>query len=153
MIVVGDGPERLEIEQLIRKNGWSDRVILCGWKARREVADLMQESDVLLQPSIRKLGAGVVIEAMACGLTCVVTDYGGPATSIDTDRGIKVPVASYDELKESFGTVRLHSSGSPSLRPQHDSGSRPKRVPASRSAAAGKHHPHPFGRHTPPAPL
>lgn len=102
MIVVGDGPERAEIEGLIRQNGWLDRVELCGWKTQSEVAELMRNSDVLVQPSIRELGAGVVIEAMACGLACVVTDYGGPAELIDNDRGIKLPMASHEELRKSF---------------------------------------------------
>lgn len=102
MIVVGDGPERAGLEALIHQNGWSDRVELCGWKSQGEVAELMKSSDVLVQPSIRELGAGVVIEAMACGLACVVTDYGGPAELIDDDRGIKLPMAPHDELRKSF---------------------------------------------------
>jgi glycosyltransferase involved in cell wall biosynthesis len=103
MLVVGEGPDRLEIEQTIRKHGWSDRVELCGWKTQAEVADLMRQADVFVQPSIRELGAGVVIEAMACGLPCVVADYGGPATLVNHDRGIKLPVALYEELRASFG--------------------------------------------------
>jgi glycosyltransferase involved in cell wall biosynthesis len=103
MIVVGDGPERLSLEQAIRDCGCADRVQLCGWKTQAEVAELMRQSDILVQPSIRELGAGVVIEAMACGLPCVVTDYGGPAMLIDSDRGIKVPVAPYEALRTSIG--------------------------------------------------
>jgi len=102
MLVIGDGPERAELEALIRQNEWSDRVELCGWKSQSEVAELMRSSDVLVQPSIRELGAGVVIEAMACGLACVVTNYGGPAELIDNDRGIKLPMAPHDELRKSF---------------------------------------------------
>jgi glycosyltransferase involved in cell wall biosynthesis len=103
MIVVGDGPERQAIEQSIQSSGCVDRVQLCGWKTQSEVAELMRQADVLVQPSIRELGAGVVIEAMACGLPCVVTDYGGPATLIDDDRGIKLPIAPYAALRASFG--------------------------------------------------
>ena len=105
MIVVGDGPERSALEQAIRDCGGADRVQLCGWKTQSEVAELMRQSDILVQPSIRELGAGAVAEAMACGLPCVVTDYGGPATLIDADRGIKVPVAPYEALRTSFGAA------------------------------------------------
>ena len=65
----------------------------------------MRTSDIFAQPSIRELGAGVVIEAMACGLPCVVVDYGGPAELIDDDRGIKVQLAPFDQLKLDFGTA------------------------------------------------
>lgn len=103
MIVVGDGPERPELERRITQNGWSGRIELVGWKTQSEVAKFMRLADVFVQPSIRELGAGVVIEAMACGLPCVVTDYGGPATLIDVDRGIKLPVGPYDQLRAGFG--------------------------------------------------
>jgi glycosyltransferase involved in cell wall biosynthesis len=62
----------------------------------------MRESDVFACPSIRELGAGVVIEAMASGMACVVVDYGGPATLVGADRGIKVPMDSLDALVVSF---------------------------------------------------
>lgn len=115
MIVVGDGPERPDLEALVHQNGWSDRVELCGWKSQSEVAELMRSSDVLVQPSIRELGAGVVIEAMACGLACVVTDYGGPAELIDDDRGIKLPMAQPDELRKSFSEALARLARDPVL--------------------------------------
>jgi glycosyltransferase involved in cell wall biosynthesis len=96
---------------VIAQNGWSDRIELLGWKTQDEVAEFMRNADVLVQPSIRELGAGVVIEAMACGLPCVVTDYGGPATLIDADRGIKLPVAPHNELRTSFGEALARLAG------------------------------------------
>ena len=103
LIMVGDGPERQAIEQLIRNNGLESRVTLLGWKTQSEVAKLMREADIFAFPSIRELGAGAVIEAMACGLACVVVDYGAPGALIDTDRGVKVPLADMDELTNNFG--------------------------------------------------
>ncbi|MGY3560520.1 glycosyltransferase involved in cell wall biosynthesis [Bradyrhizobium sp. USDA 4463] len=115
MRVVGDGPERADLEAIIRQNGWAGRIELCGWKTQGEVAELMRTSDVLVQPSIRELGAGVVIEAMACGLACVVTDYGGPAYLIEADRGIKLPLAAPDELRRSFSDALARLANDPAL--------------------------------------
>ncbi len=124
MIVVGDGPERPALEAVIRENGWADRVELCGWKTQSEVAELMRSSDVLVQPSIRELGAGVVIEAMASGLACVVTDYGGPADLIDEDRGIKLPMAPPDQLRKSFSEALARLAGDPVLLERLKAGAR-----------------------------
>src|SRR5262249_10267712 len=66
---------------------------------------LMREADIFAFPSIRELGASVVVEAMACGLACVVVDYGGPGKLIDADRGIKVPLGNKDELARSVGVA------------------------------------------------
>jgi glycosyltransferase involved in cell wall biosynthesis len=76
---------------------------MLGWKTQAEVAALVRDADIFAFPSIRELGAGVVVEAMACGLACVVVDYGAPGTLISSDRGIKVAVGSHDELTQSFG--------------------------------------------------
>jgi glycosyltransferase involved in cell wall biosynthesis len=108
LIMVGDGPERQAIEQLIRNSGLESRIVLLGWKTQREVAELMREADIFAFPSIRELGAGVVIEAMACGLACVVVDYGAPGALIDSDRGVKVPLATKDMLTQSFGRAFEH---------------------------------------------
>jgi glycosyltransferase involved in cell wall biosynthesis len=103
LVIVGDGPERPAIEQLIRDRGLESSITLLGWKTQSEVAALMREADIFAFPSIRELGAGAVVEAMACGLACVVVDYGAPGTLVDAAHGVKVPLASKEQLTHSFG--------------------------------------------------
>ena len=98
LFIVGDGPERSHLEQLVAEHQLEETVTFLGWKTQEEVGVLMREADVFVFPSIRELGAGVVVEAMASGLACVVVDYGGPGGLIDPDRGIKVPLGTKTEL-------------------------------------------------------
>lgn len=98
LVVVGDGPERPRLEQLIKDYQLEHCVELVGRKTQAEVGQMMRDANIFAFPSIRELGAGVVVEAMACGMACVVVDYGGPATLIDADRGVKVPLESLDKL-------------------------------------------------------
>lgn len=105
LVMVGDGPERPAIEQWVQARGLGDRVELPGWKSQADVARIMKESDIFCFPSIRELGAGVVVEAMACGLACVVVDYGGPATLIDPGRGVKLPLTDTERLTTDFGAA------------------------------------------------
>jgi glycosyltransferase involved in cell wall biosynthesis len=65
----------------------------------------MREADVFVFPSIRELGAGVVIEAMACGCVPVVVDYGGPAVLVTPETGWRVPLGDKDALVDSFRHV------------------------------------------------
>ena len=102
ILIVGDGEERPRLEKIVADNDLGDCVGLTGKLPQAEVAKLMRESDIFAFPSIRELGAGVVVEAMGCGLACVVVDYGGPADLIDETRGIKVPIAPTDALVKSF---------------------------------------------------
>lgn len=101
-IIVGDGPERPRLEKLIKKHNLHECVELRGRITQAQVGDLMRSSDIFAFPSIRELGAGVVVEAMACGLTCVVVDYGGPGTLIGPDRGVKVAMGDIDTLVDQF---------------------------------------------------
>jgi glycosyltransferase involved in cell wall biosynthesis len=108
LVIVGDGPERPAIEGLVKSLGIDDRVELIPWVTQSRLGELMRESDIFAFPSIRELGAGVVVEAMACGLACVVVDYGGPGTLIDSDRGIKIPLGNKEELVRKFGEALVH---------------------------------------------
>ena len=63
---------------------------------------MMHQTEILAFPSIRELGAGVVVEAMASSMACCVVDYGGPATLIDSERGVKISLGTFEELVERF---------------------------------------------------
>ena len=102
LVVVGDGPERERLDRIMEQHDHPSSVTLIGRLDQKGVAETMRHSDVFVFPSIRELGAGVVVEAMACGLPCLVVDYGGPADLVADDRGVKVPMAPLDELISSF---------------------------------------------------
>lgn len=102
LTIVGDGPERPRLESLIDELGARRSIAMLGQKPQSDVASLMKRAHIFAFPSIRELGAGVVVEAMASGMACVVVDYGGPADLVSAERGIKVPLGSLDELVVSF---------------------------------------------------
>lgn len=96
--VIGDGPELSRLQGIVASSGAEDRVIFDGRKAQADVAQSMRDCDAFVFPSIRELGAGVVIEAMASGLPCIVADYGAPADLAAQGRGIRIPLASREEM-------------------------------------------------------
>ena len=89
LAIVGDGQERPRLEQLIAEHNLGNCVKLLGQKTQAEVGELMRQAEIFAFPSIRELGAGVVVEAMACGMACVVVDYGGPGALIRPIAGLK----------------------------------------------------------------
>lgn len=100
--IVGDGPERARLETIVREAGAEDRITFEGRKTQAEVAEAMRASDAFVFPSIRELGAGVVIEAMASGMVTLVTDYGAPGDLVANGRGVAVPLAPLDALTRGF---------------------------------------------------
>jgi glycosyltransferase involved in cell wall biosynthesis len=96
--VLGSGPELARLQAIVAEAGAQDRVIFEGNKTQAEVAEAMRLSDAFIFPSIRELGAGVVIEAMACGTVCFVADYGAPGALVGSDRGVRIQMAGTEDL-------------------------------------------------------
>lgn len=71
-VLVGDGPQRAELEQMTRRAGLSDRVLFLGW--RSNVATVLSAADVFLFPSVTEGMPNAVLEAMACGVAIVASD-------------------------------------------------------------------------------
>ena len=96
--IVGEGPERSQLEQLVRSLGIEKAVSFCGWISHDEVLSRMRAADVFVFPSLRDNGAGVVFEALATGAVPVVVDFGGPGDIVNADVGCKVPLTNQDEM-------------------------------------------------------
>ncbi|MEN9561753.1 MAG: hypothetical protein RIQ56_1026 [Candidatus Parcubacteria bacterium] len=79
LVVVGGGPERHNLETLVRAKKLSDRVHFLGEIENNKLPDFLHQSDVFIRPS-RSEGMGIsFIEAMAAGLPVIATQEGGIA--------------------------------------------------------------------------
>jgi glycosyltransferase involved in cell wall biosynthesis len=96
--VVGDGPERSRLEQLTRSLEIEKAVSFCGWLTHAEVLNHLRSADVLVFPSVRDNGAGVVFEALASGAVPVVADFGGPGDIVHSEVGFKVPLTNETDV-------------------------------------------------------
>jgi len=96
--VVGDGPERNRLEQLVKSLAIENAVDFCGWLSHGEVLTRMRSADVFVFPSVRDFGGGVVFEALACGAVPVVADFGGPGDIVQPDVGYKVQLTNESDV-------------------------------------------------------
>jgi len=90
--VVGNGPERHRLELLVASLGIEKAVTFTGGISHAEVLKRLRMADIMVFPSIRDNGAGVVFEALACGAVPVVADFGGPGDIVHPRVGYKVPL-------------------------------------------------------------
>lgn len=98
--IVGDGPERIRLEDLVRHLGLERQVHLAKWMPRQELLGIMRQCDTFLFPSLRDGGGAVVVEAMAASRPVVCMDLAGPGLHITEECGIKIPPRSPDETIE-----------------------------------------------------
>ncbi|MGD0123929.1 MAG: glycosyltransferase family 4 protein [Terriglobia bacterium] len=113
--VVGDGPERSRLEQLVRSLGIEKAVSFCGWVSRAEVLTRLQSADVLVFPSVRDFGGGVIFEALATGVVPVVADFGGPGDVVHPEVGYKVPLTNESEFVSQMEKILTELSGNREL--------------------------------------
>ena len=102
LLMIGDGPQRQEVESIIQKTGLADVVRLVG--TVENPLPVMARCGVLVLSSRFEGLPGVLIEALACGTQVVSTDCPhGPAEILEGGRyGQLVPVGDPPALAEAI---------------------------------------------------
>ncbi|MGB8474083.1 MAG: glycosyltransferase [Candidatus Acidiferrum sp.] len=113
--ILGDGPERDRLEQLAKSLGIENAVSFHGWVSHAEVLRRLRSADVLVFPSVRDFGAGVVFEALASGAVPVVADFGGPGDIVHPEVGYKVPLTSESEFVSQMEKILTGLAGNREL--------------------------------------
>ena len=97
LVMVGDGPSRAAVGQLLEDSGVAGQAWLPG--ARDDIPALMSAMDVFVLPSLAEGICNTVLEAMACGLPVIATNVGGnPDLVRDGETGALVPPGQPDAL-------------------------------------------------------
>jgi colanic acid/amylovoran biosynthesis glycosyltransferase len=96
--IVGDGPLKKELLNLIEELKLSPRIHLLGWKRQDEIVEILEDTDILLAPSVTADNGdeegvpNVLMEALARGLPVLSTYHGGvPEIVRDGKSGFLVP--------------------------------------------------------------
>jgi 1,2-diacylglycerol 3-alpha-glucosyltransferase len=74
LAIVGDGPMRLELEELARGLGVSGQTRFLGARAREELPDLYASADAFVMPSTTETQGLVLAEALAAGTRVIASD-------------------------------------------------------------------------------
>lgn len=113
--IIGDGPLKAELAQLIDELGVKDSVQLLGWKTQPEIKEILAKAHLFMAPSVtaadgdRDAPINVLKEAMAMGLPVISTDHGGiPELVRDGISGYLVPERDAPGLAEKIKTLIEH---------------------------------------------
>jgi glycosyltransferase involved in cell wall biosynthesis len=103
IILVGDGPLRLEIETLIAQLGLQDRIKITGWASNTEVQQQILDSRALVLPSFAEGLPVVVMEALALSRPVISTYVAGIPELVESGScGWLVPPGSVEALTEAM---------------------------------------------------
>lgn len=91
--VIGDGPQRSELERLVAREHIGDRVSFRGGRPRSDVVRCLADSDLAIHPSVSEALPTAVMEAMICGAVAVAANNTGAGSVIGHGKtGFLVPV-------------------------------------------------------------
>jgi glycosyltransferase involved in cell wall biosynthesis len=85
VVIVGDGPERSNIQNYIDQNNLSDQIALVG--PRHDIPDVLEALDIFVLSSDREGHPLTSLEAQAAGTPVVLTDAGGSGETIARSNG------------------------------------------------------------------
>jgi len=100
LLMVGDGEERSECEQLARDLGVSDNVRFLG--KQDAIEEILSVSDLFLMPSRSESFGLAALEAMACKVPVISSNAGGlPELNVDGVTGFLKEIGDVDGMAES----------------------------------------------------
>jgi len=105
----GKGELENELRELAKNYGISDNVHFLGY--RKEIKELLKSSDIFVLPSFREGLSRSLMEAMASGLPCIVSDIRGNSDLIKTGiNGYLCNASDIDAFSEAINTLASDAS-------------------------------------------
>lgn len=97
LLLVGDGPERANLEEMCQKIGLCDQIRFLG--KQEAIEELLSVSDLFVLPSSSESFGLAALEAMAIEVPVISTNIGGiPEVNIDGETGFLCDVGDVDSM-------------------------------------------------------
>ena len=104
LIIIGDGPEKENLKQMVESLGIKNKVHLAGFDANPW--KWMIKSDVFVLPSLWEGHPNALLEAIALGLPAVVTEYDESVKEMAVKHGILVvPTGDYKKIAQAVEKI------------------------------------------------
>jgi glycosyltransferase involved in cell wall biosynthesis len=103
-IMIGDGPQRRDLEQTAIARGLAESMLWLGWQSHNQVVKYMATCDIFALPSVFEGFARVLMEAAMAAMPIVTTTVSGSDDAVVSgENGYIVPIGDVD----AFSTALL----------------------------------------------
>lgn len=106
-VLVGDGPDRINLEHYVRSEGLSSRVFFAGHE--KDIRPVFRDLDALALTSYTEGFPNVVLEALCMDTPVLATDVGGVSSIIaDRETGVLVPPYDFEAVERGLSWILNH---------------------------------------------
>lgn len=108
LMMVGAGPRKEDLLNIITRIGINDEVVFTGMIEHQNIHEYYQTADIFVLPSYTEGGGPplVIMEAMACGLPIIGTNVGGIPEGVENNvNGFILPPKNVDQLNEKLNIL------------------------------------------------
>ncbi len=110
LLLLGDGPCFEAIKESAKTNSVGDRVFFAGMVERDDVYKMIAESDVYVSPSLFEGLPISVLEAMACGKICLLSDIEQHAEIAESCKSLITVKNDLDSWKQALDKIMSMST-------------------------------------------
>lgn len=107
LIIVGEGPERPLLENMIRDFKMEDQIQLLGLKTRYEIGGYLKAANCFVLVSQAETFGVAFIEALALGIPVIATTCGGPEDFVNESNGILIPKKDINALEKALYDIYI----------------------------------------------
>jgi glycosyltransferase involved in cell wall biosynthesis len=104
--IAGFGSEEGNLRQLSKRLGLENEVRFIGQLDENKLVETYQQSDIFVNPSLNEGMPNSVLEAMSCGLPCIVTNIEGNNEVVRNGQcGLVIPPKDTDSLADALSRL------------------------------------------------
>jgi len=108
-VIIGDGPEKERLKNLIKKYNLEDEIFLAGFIP--DAYNYLKAFDLFVLPSVKEGQPWTILEAMAAEIPIVATNIAGIPEMIENEKsGLLVEPADPDALADAIEKMLAHPS-------------------------------------------
>lgn len=107
LLIIGEGPQRKQLTNMIKALNLTERVILLGWQSN--IPYWLAQADIYIQSSVIEGFSIGILEAMASGLPMVVSNAGAIVEAIG-DAGLIFPIGDAAQLADHLDLLAENAS-------------------------------------------
>lgn len=108
LTIVGDGPQRKSLLEMVTDLGLENQINLTGALPRESIVEIMENADCFILLSNYETFGVAYIEALAAGLPVIATKCGGPQDFMTPDMGLMIECRDKTAAIEAIQYMSIH---------------------------------------------